>query len=503
MTTSSGSHSRRLLETGVPGLDSVVAGGLEAHRLYLLEGTPGSGKTTLAMQFLIEGAARGERCLYITLSETEEELRASASSHGWPLDGVTIAEVTPLEADPEQQQGLIHPSEMELGQTVRLIIDTVEIYRPERLVIDALTELRLLAVDPFAYRRQILTLKRYFSKIDCTILALDDLTESAPGLQLHSVVHGVIGLEQRRMEYGIVRRRLAIIKLRGVDFRSGYHDYVIRTGGLIVFPALVASEHAADFPHTAVSSGVPSIDTMLGGGLRRGTSTLLIGPSGVGKSTLAIQYAVASAQAGERAAVFAFDENYRTASDRAKGLGLDLEGARRDGGLLWQDLSPTNLSPGEFVDQVQRQVEGGARMVVIDSLNSYISSMPEETALVLHMHELLAYLGNQGVVTVLIMAQHGLVGETHAPIDLSFMADTIVILRYFEAGGEVRKAISVLKSRSGHHESTIREYSLSAKEGVNVGDPIRAFQGVLTGVPQFIGTTSSLADIENGRGRVS
>jgi circadian clock protein KaiC len=392
---------------------------------------------------------------------------------------------------------------MELGQTVRLIIDTVETHQPQRLVIDALTELRLLAIDPFSYRRQILSLKRYFSGLDCAVLALDDLTESAPGLHLHSVVHGVIGLEQRRMEYGIVRRRLAVVKLRGVDFRSGYHDYVIRTGGLTVFPSLIASEHGVNFPQAALSSGVPAIDEMLGGGLRRGTSTLLIGPSGVGKSTLAIQYALAATQAGHKAAVFAFDESYRTAAERASGLGMELEAPQARGDLIWSDLSPTNMSPGEFVDKVQRQVEAGVGMVVIDSLNSYIASMPEEKALVLHMHELLAYLGNQGVVTVLIMAQHGLVGETHAPLDLSFMADTIVILRYFEASGEVRKAISVLKSRSGQHETTIREYSLSSTSGVGVGEPIRAFQGVLTGVPEFIGTASALADSErDGRGTV-
>ncbi|HEY4030828.1 MAG TPA: ATPase domain-containing protein [Caulobacteraceae bacterium] len=496
MNISANAGDRTPLKTGVPGLDVVLVGGLERDRLYLLEGTPGSGKTTLGMQFLQEGASLGERCLYITLSETEEELRASARSHGWDLEGVTIVEVTPLEADPDQQQGLIHPSEMELGQTVRLITDTVEAHKPQRLIIDALTELRLLAVDPFSYRRQILTLKRYFSGLDCAVLALDDLTDMSPGLQLHSVVHGVIGLEQRRMEYGIVRRRLAVIKLRGVDFRSGYHDYVIRTGGLIVYPSLVASEHALEFAPTALSSGVPAIDDMLGGGLRSGTSTLLIGPSGVGKSTLAIQYALASTDADLKAAVFAFDENYRTAAERAKGLGMDLEGAQARGNLLWVDLSPTNLSPGEFVDRVQRQVDAGARVVVIDSLNSYIASMPEEKSLILHMHELLAYLGNQGVVTVLIMAQHGLVGETHAPLDLSFMADTVVILRYFEAGGQVRKAISVLKSRSGQHESTIREYNLSSKIGVGVGEPIRAFQGVLSGVPQFIGTASALAKTE-------
>jgi circadian clock protein KaiC len=358
----------------------------------------------------------------------------------------------------------------------------------------------VLAIDPFSYRRQILTLKRYFAGQNCVVLALDDLTESVPGLHLHSVVHGVIGLEQRRMEYGVVRRRLMVVKLRGVDFRSGYHDYVIRTGGLIVYPALIASDYGLEFPPTALSSGVAAVDDMLGGGLRRGTSTLLIGPSGVGKSTLAIQYALASTQAGLKAAVFAFDENYRTAAERAKSLGMDLDRAKKDGTLLWLDLSPTNMTPGEFVDRVQTQVGAGAQVVVIDSLNSYLASMPEEKGLVLHMHELLASLGNQGIVTVMIMTQHGLVGGAHAPLDLSFMADTIVILRYFEAGGEVRKAISVLKSRSGNHENTIREYSLSAKNGVTVGEPIRAFQGVLTGVPRFIGKGSVLAESEEDAG---
>lgn len=492
-------YQRQLAGTGVAGLDDVLVGGFERNHIYLIEGTPGSGKTTLATQFLIEGAGNGERCLYITLSETEAELRKSAASHGWDLDGITLLEVTPLEADPDQQQGMLHPSEVELGQTVNLIMAKVEELEPDRLVIDALTELRLLAEDPFNYRRQILALKRFFSERRCTVLALDDLTEATPGLQLHSVVHGVLNLEQRRMEYGVVRRRLSISKLRGIDFRSGYHDYVIRTGGITVFPSLVAAEHKKEFAPTPMSSNVAALDELLGDGLRRGTSTLLIGPSGVGKSTLAIQYALAATAHRERAAVFAFDENYRTASERARGLGLDLEGARRSGKLSWEDLSPTTLSPGEFVHMVQGHVDAGAGIIVIDSLNSYIASMPEEQALLLHMHELLASLGNQGVVTIMIMAQHGLVGDTHAPIDLSFMADTIVILRYFEAEGDVRKAVSVLKSRSGQHETTIREYHLSPGAGVNVGPPIRSFQGVLTGVPTYLGGPGSLPKVDDAR----
>jgi circadian clock protein KaiC len=486
--------SERLASSGVPGFDEVLIGGLERENLYLIEGTPGSGKTTMALQFLIEGARHGERALYITLSESEQELRKTAASHGWSLEGVTILQVTPLEADPEQQQGLLHPSEVELGHTIKLIMDKIDQEKPARLVIDALTELRLLAEETFNYRRQILTLKRFFSERDCTVLALDDLTETVPGLHLHSVVHGVFSLEQRRMEYGAVRRRLSVVKLRGVDFRSGYHDYIIRTGGLRVFPSLVAAQHKASFPHEPISSEKPELDALLGDALRRGTSTLLIGPSGVGKSTLAIQIALAAAKRGERAALFAFDESYRTAADRALRLGLDLDGVKEAGRLSWTDLSPTTLSPGEFVSDVQREVAAGAKVVVIDSLNSYVASMPQEQALILHMHELLTYLGNQGIVTILILAQHGLVGETHVPLDLSFMADTLVLLRYFEAEGQVRKAVSVLKSRAGEHESTIREYTLSSKTGVTVGEPLRAFQGVLTGVPRFVGKRETLAE---------
>jgi circadian clock protein KaiC len=485
-------QARQLARSGIAGLDSILVGGFERSNLYLVEGTPGSGKTTLALQFLVAGAAEGETCLYITLSEAESELRRSAASHGWALDGISILESTPLESDPEQQQGLLHPSEVELGHTVKLIIEAVDRTKPDRVVIDALTELRLLAEDPFDYRRQILTLKRYFAQQDCTVLALDDLTETVPGLHLHSVVHGVVGLEQRRMEFGVLRRRLSVLKLRGVDFRSGYHDYVIRTGGLEVFPSLIASEHGTDLPHSTLSSGIEPLDELLGGGLHSGTSTLLIGPSGVGKSTLALQYALASAAQDKKVAVFAFDESYRTASERCAGLGLDLERVRAEGELSWIDLSPTTLSPGEFVDKVKRMVSSGTRTVVIDSLNSYIASMPGEQALLLHMHELLAYLGNEGIFTILIMAQHGLVGDTQVPLDLSFMADTIVLLRYFEAEGEVRKAISVLKSRAGRHETTIREYHLIAGSGVTVGPAIRAFQGVLTGVPRFVGSPAIL-----------
>ena len=492
-----GSHTsaESLAPTGTSGLDEVVLGGLARGHLYLIEGTPGSGKTTMALKFVLEGVRTGERSLYITLSETERELHKIARSHGWSLDGLTILELMPLEADPDQQQAMIHPSEVEFDQTINLVMEKVREIGPDRLVIDALTELRLLAQDMLSYRRQMLALKRFLAERESTVLALDDLTETNPGLQLHSIVHGVISLEQRRMEYGIVRRRLSVVKLRGVDYRSGYHDYMIRTGGVAVFPSLQAAEHQLGFLPDTSSSGLDSLDELLGGGLRRGTSTLLIGPSGVGKSSLALKYAMAAADRGEYAAVFAFDESWRTAVERARGLGMDLAAARTSGRLWWEQASPTTLSPGEFVDKVQRKVDEGAQIIVIDSLNSYMASMPGEEALTLHMHELLAYLGNRGIVTILVMAQHGLVGNTEAPLDLSFLADGIVLLRYFEAAGEVRKAISVLKSRSGLHETTIREYRLTAEDGVSVGPPIRSFHGVLSGVPSFVGDTRSLTGV--------
>jgi len=494
--------SSDIASTGITGLDEILLGGWIRENMYLVEGTPGSGKTTLAMQFLMEGRRHGEKCLYITLSETERELHEAARSHNWSLDGITILEVQPLEADPDRQQAIMHPSEIELDQTVGVILRKIDELQPDRLVIDALTELRLLAQDSLSYRRQVLTLKTFFARSRITVLALDDLTESAQGLQLHSIVHGVVSLQQRPMEYGVVRRRLSVLKLRAVNYRSGYHDYVIRTGGLQIFPNLIASEHETDFPPNPISSGVRELDALVGGGLRQGTCALFIGPSGVGKSTLALQYAVAAAERNEHAAIFAFDENYRTASERAEGLGMDIAGARKSGHLHWEQVSPTTLSPGEFVERVSAQVTAGARMVVIDSLNSYMGSMPGEQALTLHMHELLAYLGNKGIVTILIMAQHGLIGETQAPIDLSFLADTIVLVRYFEAEGEVRKAISVLKSRSGRHESTIREYDMSKDKGVTVGQPIRSFQGVLTGTPVYVGEAGSLPHrLGNGSAR--
>jgi circadian clock protein KaiC len=474
------------VKTGVAELDRILIGGLARDRLFLIEGTPGTGKTTLALHFLIEGARNGETCLYITLSETASELRAMAASHGWSLDGVALVELVPLEADPAKQQSLLHPSEVELGETTSLIMEKVNEIRPDRLVIDSLSELRLLAQDALSYRRQILALKHFFSEQHSTVMALDDLTDRTHSLQLHSAVHGVIALEQRQMEYGTVRRRLHVVKFRGIEFQSGYHDYVIRKGGLFVFQSLMAAAHESEPNIESVSSGIVALDALLGGGLDRGTSTLLVGPSGVGKSSLALQYVMAAANRGERAAIFAFDEGYAIARRRAAGLGMDVDSAMRRGALHWERMNPVMLSPGEFAYKVRAQVAGGARLVIIDSLNSYMGSMPEEQFLTLQMHELLSYLDSQGILTILILAQHGLVGNTETPVDLSFLSDAIILLRFFEAKGEVRKAISVLKKRSGLHEQTIREYRL-CPTGVSVGEPILNFQGVLSGVPVLVG----------------
>ena len=445
----------------------------------------------MALQFLLEGMRRGQTCLYITLSETANELRAMAQSHGWSLEGLSLFELVPLEADPAKQQSLLHPSEIELGETTALVMRTVDELRPDRLVIDSLAELRLLAQDALSYRRQILALKQFFAARQSTVVALDDLTDRAHSLQLHSVVHGVISLEQRPMEYGVSRRRLSVVKLRGVEFQSGYHDYVIRRGGVFVFQSLAAAEHQASAVGGTISSELRELDALLGGGLDRGTATLLIGPSGVGKSSLALQYVMAATRRGEHAAVFAFDELYSIASKRAAGLGMDIDGAVKNKALHWERMNPVTLSPGEFTYKVREQVKAGARLIVIDSLNSYMASMPEEQFLTLQMHELVSYLDSQGVVTILIMAQHGLVGNTETPLDLSFLSDAIILLRFFEAEGEVRKAISVLKKRSGTHEQTIREYRL-LPGGLSVGPPILHFQGVLSGIPTLIGSTRGL-----------
>ncbi|GAA0870363.1 serine/threonine protein kinase [Brevundimonas basaltis] len=479
---------------GIPGLDDILGGGLARDRLYLLEGAPGTGKTTAAMRFLMEGADRGEACLYITLSETEEELRATAAAHEWSLDGIDIFELVPPESllDEQQQQSLLYSSDLELGETTRMIFDAVERVNPKRVVVDSLSEIRLLAQGSLRYRRQVLALKHYFAKRGITVLLLDDLTTDVNDKTVHSVAHGVIQLQELAPEYGAERRRVRVIKYRGRRFRGGYHDFTIKTGGLEVYPRIVASEHRTSFDRSPVSSGVAELDELLGGGVERGSSALILGPAGTGKSLFAINFAVAAVQRGEKAALFIFDEELGLLFNRMKGMGVDLEAMRDAGSLIIEQVDAAELSPGEFAARVRHCVgEKAIRTVVIDSLNGYQAAMPQEQFLVLHIHELLQYLNRQGASTYLTVAQHGLVGEMKAPVDVTYLADTVILLRYFEALGHVRRAVSVIKKRSGGHEKTIREYEIGGT-GLTMGKPLHGFQGVLRGVPNFVGQGSGL-----------
>ena len=479
--------------TGVAGLDEVLAGGLTHERLYLIEGTPGTGKTTLGLGFLLAGAQVGERGLYITLAETERELRAVARTHGWSLDPISLFEMVPADGlGIDQEQTLLHPSEVELGETTRAVIAKVDELSPKRVVIDSLSELRLLSQSPIRYRRQILALKHYFARRGCTVLVLDDRSGSESDLQLHSIAHGVLSLEQTLSGFGAQRRRLHVVKLRGVRFRGGYHDFEIEPGGLVVFPRLVASDHERPFDPTPVSTGSDEFDAMLGGGLVPGTASLLTGPAGVGKTTACVQALIAALNRGERAAYFLFDERRPTLLARSQALGMDLSAFLDSGQLELRAVDPAELSPGEFSGLVRTAVEdGGARVVVIDSLNAYLHSMPNEQFLVLQMHELLSYLSHRGVVSLLILGLHGVVGDVRADVDLSYLADTVVQLRYFEAVGTVRQAISVIKTRTAAHERTIREYRIG-QGGLVLGEPVTGFQGVLTGSPLFTGEQGAL-----------
>ena len=483
------------VSTGIRGLDEVLNGGLPAHRVYLLEGDPGTGKTTVALQFLLDGVAHGERCLYVTLGETVQELTDVADSHGWSLDGLDLYELTPSEGllHSEEQYTIFHPSEIELTDTIEGIIARVGDINPSRVVIDSLAEFRLLAREPVRYRRQILALKQFFVGRRATVLLIDDRPLERREQHVQSIAHGVIRLEQRIADYGEERRRLYISKMRGIRYKGGYHDVRIQTGGVEVFPRVIAAEHSSRSPLTPVSSGIAELDQLLGGGLNTGTCAVLLGPSGVGKTVLASQFANVVGTGGGRAALYLLDERLDTFLHRAAALRLGLPALIDSGVVTVHQLAPGQISPGEFAVRVRRQVEEeGLRLLVLDSLNGYLNAMQEEAAVLVQLHELLSYLNNRDVLTLITVAQHGMLGTgVTVPLDVSYLGDTLILLRYFESHGSVRKAISIVKKRTGDHEDTIREFEI-ASDRVRVGMPLTQFQGVLTGVPQFTGSRSQL-----------
>jgi circadian clock protein KaiC len=480
-------HSSKA-HTGVAGLDNILAGGLTPGHVYLLEGSPGTGKTTVALQFLLAGAEVGDSGLYITLSETEGELRASAASHGWSLgDRIHVYELVPPESllDDEHQQSLLYSSDLELGETTRAVFEAIAQTKPARIVLDSLSEIRLLAQSSLRYRRQVLALKHFFAQQGATVLLLDDMTTDVNDKTVHSIAHGVIRLEEMAPTYGAERRRMRVIKYRGQRFRGGFHDYTITRGGVQVFPRLVSGDSRSSFERRVLTSGIGELDSLLGGGVEQGSSTLVIGPAGAGKSLLSLQFIVSAAQRGEKAALFIFDEEISLLIDRTKLLGMDLEALRDRGNLFIEQIDAAEISPGEFSHRVHTCItHHGVRTVVIDSLNGYQAAMPEEQFLVLHMHELLQYLNRQGASTFLTVAQHGLVGDMKSPVDVTYLADTVILLRYFEAFGQVRQALSVIKKRFGAHENTIREMRIS-NGGIVIGKALTDFQGILRGTPTY------------------
>jgi circadian clock protein KaiC len=481
--------------TGIAGLDEILGGGLPANRVHLLEGDPGTGKTTLALQFLLDGVARGQRCLYVTLSETAHELRAVARSHGWSLDGLIVHELTPSEGVLTQkaQYSLFHPSEVELSETVQALLNQVTTHNPSRIVIDSLSEMRVLAAEAVKYRRQILALKQFFVGRGATVILIDDRAGHRGDLQVQSISHGVIRLEQRTADYGSKRRRIEVTKLRGVAFRDGYHDLQIVTGGVRVLPRLVAADHRSAREIALIPSGIEGLDRLLGGGLNSGTSAIILGPAGVGKTSLASQYVAAFARGGGRAAVYLLDERLNTFTHRTRRLGLDLPPLIDEGRVLVEQWDPDQVTPGQFATAIRRRVEeDGVGVVMIDSLNGLLNALRDEVTVLAQLHELLSYLNQRGVLTLIVVAQHGILGSAMAaPLDVSYLADTVVMLRFFEANGEVRKAISVVKKRTGAHEHTIREFEIT-DTAIRVGEPLVAFHGVLTGVPQYTGTGEPL-----------
>ena len=484
------------VSSGSAALDYILCGGYASNRVHLIEGEPGAGKTTLGLQFLLDGAAKGEKCLYITLSESKDELLHVAGTHGWDLGGIEIFELVPpeLSLDTEREQSIVYASDLELGETVQMVMEVVERARPARVVFDSLSEIRLLAQGPLRFRRQVLALKHYFAKQQCTVLFLDDLTQMVDDLSLHSLAHGVVRLDQVAVTYGAERRRLRVFKMRGRPFRGGFHDFAIRTGGVEIFPRLVAGSYPEiEHDQRRAESGLSELDALVGGGLDFGTTNLVIGPSGSGKSTLTMQYIYAGLKRGEKALFISFDETEKVFHRRCAGMGMDVQPFEESGHFLFRQVDPAELSPGELSAVIREQVEAGAKMVVLDSLSGYQHAMPQESFMLLQMHEIVTYLNQQGVLTFLILAQAGMVGPMQSPVDITYLSDTVVLLRFFEADGEIRRALSILKKRTGAHEAAIREMRIDGK-GIRVGPKLEGFRGVLTGVPMFEGKTALLKE---------
>ncbi len=498
MSKDAATHTPNRLCSGIEGIDNILGGGLTPHRMYLVEGAPGTGKTTLALQFLLQGVEEGQAGLYITLSETRSELISVADSHGWDLSRFHILELLSDEGlDPQFEQTVLHPAEVELGETVRNVIQQVDEIKPVRIVLDSLSELRLLSQNALRYRRQILALKRYFATRACTVLLLDDNTSDPGDVQLHSIAHGVIALDNIVHDYGGNRRRVRIAKMRGIKFREGYHDFTLDTGGIHVYPRLVAAEHHAQFDTHVVTTGTAGLDALLGGGLIPGTNALLIGPSGVGKTTTVVSCLIAALERGERCVYYVFDETLVTLIARCATVGMNLQPYVDNGLLTLRQIDPAEISPGEFASDVRISVEKrGVKYVAIDSLNAYLQAMPGERYLLLQMHELLGYLNQKGVMTMLVLGQHGIIGEVQSDIDISYLSDVVILFRYFEHHGEVLTAVTAVKSRASAHERSIRQFRLTSR-GVEVGEALRDFEGVLSGLPSYRGTTALLGTAEH------